>query len=86
MSGTTGRGAASGSVANVRKGPILLKNLNNWISKIPEKSTPLRILSEDCRERFQREATGLRAVLLPNPSPKYYGCAVREDIFDIWPK
>ncbi|WP_044043909.1 hypothetical protein [Octadecabacter antarcticus] len=38
-------------------GPILLKNSKNRISKIPAKSTPLRILKEDCPEWLQRDAT-----------------------------
>ena len=69
-----------------QEGRILLKNSQSWNSKNSSKSTPLRILSEDCRERFQRDATGLGTPLLPNPLPKYYRCAVRGNKFEFWPK
>ena len=72
--------------AKVSKGPILLKNSQNWTSDFSAKYTFLPKLSVDCRERLQRDTTGLGTLLLPGPSPKYFRCAVRGDIFEFWSK
>ena len=74
------------AAAKVGSELILLKNSQNWTSDFSAKYTLLRKLIEDCRDRFQRDATGLGTLLLPGPSPKFFRCIVRGNIFQFWTK